>query len=153
MVNKLLLLKSIFLLCCLPLLPSVGCKGKEPLQVMEPTNSEKILGTWTLAETLHSQNGQFVSVLYDCDLDNTWNFKDGMLTHSQNGTTCDPGSPNGFTRPYELKDNETVLCINFNSACLLKYKIIVLNDSTLHLHEPLNEDVHGEVFGKITYKR
>lgn len=141
-------------MCCLyAALFFSACKEKEELQDPKPTNSEKILGTWTLAETLHSQNGQFVNVLYACDLDDTWIFEaNGLLTGSQNGTTCDPGSPNGFSTHYELQDNEQVLYLDFVSS-YLKYKIIVLNDSTLTLHRPLTENVNGEVFAKITFKR
>ncbi len=119
-----------------------------------PTNSEKILGTWTLAEELHSQNGQFVSVLNACDLDDTWTFKtDATLTGSQNGTTCDPGSPPGFTTSWELQDSETVLYLDFG-AIFDKYKIATLNDTVLVLHRPVNfNDVNGQVSTKITYKR
>lgn len=144
---------GVFLYCIQAVLFLSGCKEKEPLPDSKPTNSEKILGTWTLKETLHNQNGQFINALYDCDLDDTWIFEaNGLLTGSQNGTTCDPGSPNGFSTHYELQDNEEVLYLDFVSA-YSKYKVVVLNDSILTLYQPLYEDVNGEVFAKITYKR
>ena len=129
-----------------------ACKKEEPKPL--PTNSEKILGTWTLTEQLHNQNGQFVSVLYACDLDDTWTFNmDGTLTGSQSGTTCDPGSPPGFTTKWELQDDETVLYLDF-VATFDKFKIAILNDTVLVLHRPVNfDDINGPVYAKVTYKR
>lgn len=155
MAYRLFFSRLLFLACCLQFLLIIPSCKKEPnlTPAPLPTNSEKILGTWTLTEILHNQNGQFVTVSQDCDLDDTWTFAKGdTLMASQNGTTCDPGSPNYFSLHYELQDNETVLYFYFGLS-YLKYKIFILNDSTLVLHDPLTEDINGEVFAKITYKR
>lgn len=136
-------------------LTSSGCKKDDPLPD-PPTNAEKILGTWTLASEQQDQNGngQFKEITQACDLDDTWAFiSDGMLAGSQNGTTCDPGSPPGFSCSWKLQDGETVLYLSFG-ATFDKYKIATLDDKALVLHRPLSlNDVNGKVYSKITFKR
>lgn len=65
-----------FLALLLLALALPSCKKTEELPLPLPTNREKILGTWTLAEELHYQgnDGQFTSILYPC-VDDTWIFR------------------------------------------------------------------------------
>jgi hypothetical protein len=133
-----------------------GCKKDEAPEPPAPTNSEKILGTWTLTSEQQDQNGtgQFKEITQACDLDDTWTFTaDGILTGSQSGTTCDPGSPAGFTCSWKLQDEETVLYRSFGPT-FDKYKIVTLDDKTLLIHRPLSlNDVNGKVYSKVTFKR
>lgn len=157
MTYRLTIAPRFFLLSCLFLsLTMAGCKKEEAPLPPLPTNSEKILGAWTLSERLEDQsnNGQFVSVLLPCDLDDTWIFETGgLLRGSQSGTTCEPGSPNSWTIDWELQDSETVLYFDFTSG-FDKHKIVTLDDHTLVIHRPFDlNDVNGKVYAKITYKR
>ena len=137
------------------ILPSCK-KEKQPPTTPLPTNSEKILGTWILAEELQDlhNDDQFVDVLQACDLDDTWMFiADGTLNGSQSGTTCEPGSPPGYSTHWELQNNETVLYLDYGSG-FDEYKIAVLNDPLLVIHRPLSyNDINGKVYSRITYKR
>ena len=131
-----------------------GCKKDEPMPTSP--NSENFLGTWTLKEEVQDQNndGNFVSVLDQCDLDDTWAFTDdGKLFVDKKGTTCDPIPPINTTLNWELQDNETVLYLHSASG-FDKYKIFELDDKILVLHRPLSlNDVNSEVYSKITYQR
>ncbi len=101
-----------FFCFALLLLALPGCKKTEEPPPPEPTNSEKILGTWIEKElwTDDDHDGTFVLHSEPCDGDAVWTFNaDNTLRLQDDNTACDDPFPIDLTSTWTLPGDSTLI--------------------------------------------
>ena len=136
------------------ILLSSFCNNEENPNVTEELTS----GKWILVSDLldASNTGVFEEQLDDCNLDDTWDFKEeGKYYNSEETILCSPdqGAIDGWGT-WNLSEDETELTMTTGGDVVideLKFKIITITSTKLVVHaiSPNN----GPTWEKITLKR